>query len=70
VGDALVGAVSPLCHVAIIGADGVRVWRTNADGWMDRYLGRIDGRTTRADVWKMRQQMAWMIAAEIGLVRR
>lgn len=57
-------------YAAILCADGVRVWRTNEDGWMDRYLGLIRHTTTRADVWRMRQQFAWSLAAEIGLVTR
>lgn len=57
-------------YAAIIGPEGVSVWRCNDAGWLDRYLGRVNGHTTRADVWRMRQQMAWVMAAETGLVAR
>lgn len=57
-------------YAAIIHADGVRVWRCDERGHLDYYLGLIHAQTTRADVWRMRQQFGWRRAFEAGMVTR
>jgi hypothetical protein len=54
--------------VAMLLSDGtVSVWETDRYQ-LDRMLGIITPDTTRADVWRMRQQCAWIRANELGLV--
>jgi hypothetical protein len=54
--------------VAVLLSDGtVSVWQTDRYQF-DRLLGIITPDTTRADVWRMRQQAAWIRAAELGLI--
>lgn len=54
--------------VAMLLSDGtVSVWETQRYQ-LDRLLGIITPETTLADVWRMRQQQAWIRASELGLV--
>lgn len=54
--------------VAMLLSDGtVSVWETERYQ-LDRLLGIITPETTMRDVWRMRQQQAWIRASELGLV--
>ena len=54
--------------VAMLLSDGtVSVWQTERYQ-LDRLLGIITPATTRAEVWRMRQQAAWIRANELGLI--
>lgn len=61
---------NPACrYAAIITERGhVSVWRLDARGWQDTFIGTITAATTRRDVWMLRQRLAFRRAADLGLL--
>jgi len=56
-------------YAAIVMPHGVYVYRCDALGWLCAYVGRVDQRTTRRDVWRMRQNYAAQMAHAHGLMQ-